>query len=123
MDLQPQAEVSLYSFSHIEIIHLDNASTKFLKLKGVVSYMHCFTGGTYYLKRVPIKIIVHYPSTPEAQHELENQVARVHADFLLSKVKGLSCPSEQKLALIESIIDKVNNIPNVNSSFHKTRTV
>lgn len=57
------------------------------------------------MRHSPIRIIVHYPAKYEAQRELENQVARVHADFVLSKVKSLSCPSAQKLALIDSIIE------------------
>ena len=61
------------------------------------------------MRRAPIKLIVHYPSTPEGRHALENQVARVHADFLLSRVKSLSCPSDQKLALIDSVIEKLDS--------------
>ena len=71
----------------------------------------------------PIRIIVHHPVKKEAQRELENQVARVHADFVLSKVKSLSCPSDQKLALIDSIIEKANNSSTQSSSIDKTRTV
>lgn len=61
------------------------------------------------MRRAPINVIVHYPTTPEAISMLEDQVARVHADFILSKVKSLSCPSDQKRALIDAVIEKINS--------------
>lgn len=75
------------------------------------------------MRRTPIKVIVHYPTTPEAKSMLANQVASVHADFILSKVKSLTCPSDQKLALIDSIIEKINREANAHPYRSKDRTV
>ena len=54
---------------------------------------------------------------------LANQVASVHADFILSKVKSLTCPSDQKLALIDSIIEKIHSEANAHPYRSNNRTV
>ncbi|BDF70088.1 hypothetical protein CE91St41_26850 [Oscillospiraceae bacterium] len=46
-------------------------------------------------------LIVHYPADLSI---LRKRVAQVHADAVITKVKGLNCSAEQKKALIESLI-------------------
>lgn len=54
-----------------------------------------------------MKIIVHYPKTEEGKQELARRVASVHADAVLSRIKSLDCPDQQKLALIDAIIEDI----------------
>lgn len=53
---------------------------------------------------IPFNIIVHYPEEEERQQELSKKVATVHAQVVIEKIKQLSCPMEQKLALLDRII-------------------
>lgn len=50
-----------------------------------------------------MNIIVHYPESQEAKRELARRVAVVHAQSIVQKVKSLSCPPEQKIALLEAV--------------------
>lgn len=50
-----------------------------------------------------MNIIVHYPESQEAKSELARRVAVVHAQSVVQKVKSLSCPLEQKIALLEAV--------------------
>ncbi len=54
-----------------------------------------------------MKIIVHYPEREEAKQELSKRVAIVHAQAITQKVKSLSCPLAQKLALLDRVIEKI----------------
>lgn len=52
-----------------------------------------------------IKVIVHYPKTEEGKRELARRVATAHADFVISSINKLNCPPEQKLELLQAVID------------------
>lgn len=54
-----------------------------------------------------MNIIVHYPDSEEAKRELERRVAVVHAQSVVQKVKSLSCPLGQKLALLDAVIETI----------------
>jgi len=56
-------------------------------------------------KSDPINLIIHYPRTIEGQRELAERVAGVHADMVRQYIKKLNCPSEQKVQLLDAIID------------------
>lgn len=62
---------------------------------------------------VPINIIVYPPETETGKLELAGRVASIHADAVTNRIKELNCPKQQKLALLESVIDtaKANNAP------------
>lgn len=45
------------------------------------------------------------PSTPQGKAELEKELAKFHADHIQSAVQRLPCPVEQKLELIDAVID------------------
>jgi len=50
-----------------------------------------------------VNIIVHFPTDREMQRELSKRVAIVHAQAITQKVKSLSCPLEQKIALLDAV--------------------
>ncbi len=54
-----------------------------------------------------IKVIVHYPGTPENQAELEGRIAKFHAEYVAQYIEKLSCPTEQKLELVDAIIKTI----------------
>ena len=51
-----------------------------------------------------IKIAIYYPKTPDRQLELSRQVAVIHADAVLTRLKALHCPEAQQLALLDAVI-------------------
>ena len=52
-------------------------------------------------------IIVHLPSSPDGKAELEKLVGHVHAHVCARNVQNLTCPTEQKQKLVESLIQNV----------------
>lgn len=60
-------------------------------------------------KSAPIKLIVHYPTTEEGKLELAGRVADVHAGFVVNTINKLDCPPEQKLELLQAVIDNTRN--------------
>ena len=61
-------------------------------------------------KSAPIQVIVHYPKTEEGKQELARRVADVHADFVISTINRLNCPTSQKLELLQAVIDTTKGI-------------
>ena len=47
------------------------------------------------------------PSTPQGKAELKKELAKFHADYIQQVVQRLPCPVEQKLELIDSVIDQL----------------
>lgn len=58
---------------------------------------------------IPFNIIVHFPTDREMQRELSKRVAIVHAQAITQKVKSLSCPLEQKIALLDAVKRYIEN--------------
>lgn len=56
-----------------------------------------------------MKIIMHYPDTPEKQEELAYQVAICHAKSIINYINTLPCTYEEKMSLIEKIIRETKN--------------
>ena len=54
-----------------------------------------------------IKIIVHYPETPEKQAEFDARVAKFHAEYVAQYIEKLNCPTEQKLKLIDAVANTI----------------
>ena len=54
-----------------------------------------------------IKIIVHYPETPEKQAQFDARVAKFHAEYVVQYIEKLSCPTEQKLKLIDAVANTI----------------
>ena len=55
----------------------------------------------------PIRLIIYYPKTEQGKRELAERVASVHADAVHQHIKRLNCPTEQKLKLLNAVIDTV----------------
>lgn len=56
-----------------------------------------------------MNVIVHYPRTVDKQAELERTVAKFRAEYILRHVERLNCPLEQKIALIDAVIDTIRS--------------
>lgn len=56
-------------------------------------------------RSAPIRLIVHMPRTAEGEAELAQRVASVHASAVTQQIKSLCCPTSQKLALLDAIIE------------------
>jgi hypothetical protein len=57
----------------------------------------------------PVNVIVYHPETKEGQDNLAKRVADVHVSAVTQKIKSLNCPTTQKLALLDAVIDTVKN--------------
>ena len=56
-------------------------------------------------KSAPIRLTVFPPDTDAAQEALAKGIAQVHADAVMREILALSCPTEQKLALLDAVMD------------------
>lgn len=56
-------------------------------------------------KSAPINVIFYYPKTKDGKNELEKQVSNIHADIVNQYLKNLNCPTEQKLKLLNAVIE------------------
>ena len=56
-------------------------------------------------KSAPIRLTVVPPDTDAAQEALAKAIAQVHADAVMREILALSCPTEQKLALLDAVMD------------------
>lgn len=52
----------------------------------------------------PVNVVVYYPKTEESKLELATRVAEIHADAVNARIKGLNCPTAQKLQLLDTVI-------------------
>ena len=52
---------------------------------------------------ISLKIIVHYPQTPEKQAEFDARVAKFHAEYVVQYIEKLNCPTDQKLKLLDAV--------------------
>lgn len=54
-----------------------------------------------------MKIIVHYPETPEKQAQFDIRVAKFHAEYVAQYIEKLNCPTKQKLKLLDAVIQTI----------------
>ena len=54
-----------------------------------------------------MKIIVHYPETPEKQALFDARVAKFHAEYFAQYIEKLNCPTDQKLKLLDAVAQTV----------------
>ena len=52
-------------------------------------------------------IIVHYPRTAEQQAAFDTRVAKFRAEYIVRYIERLNCPVEQKLVLLDAVIESV----------------
>ena len=55
--------------------------------------------------RGPVNVIVYVPKNEESKQRLASRVADVHANGVHQRLKSLDCPDEQKLALLDAVIE------------------
>lgn len=55
-------------------------------------------------KRGQLNIVVHMPTSESGKRELAQRVSDVHASAVNHRLKSLNCPEQQKLALLNAII-------------------
>jgi len=53
----------------------------------------------------PVDLIVYYPKTEEGRIALAKRMSDVHAAAVTQRIKALNCPTSQKLALLEAVIE------------------
>ena len=54
-----------------------------------------------------MKIIVHYPETPEKQALFDARVAKFHAEYVAQYIEKLNCPTDQKLKLLDAVAQTI----------------
>ena len=57
----------------------------------------------------PIEVVVVFPEKEEDRLALAKRVADVHADCVIGAIQALNCPTGQKLALLQAVIDSVQS--------------
>ena len=76
-----------------------------LAIRTLVTHNVNRTGGDPIMRRsAPINLVVPMPQTVEGKAELAKRVASVHADAVTQRMKSLSCPTAQKLELLDTIL-------------------
>lgn len=55
----------------------------------------------------PVNVIVHHPKTEAGKEALAKRVADIHATSVIRQIKDLSCPTSQKLELLDAVIETV----------------
>ena len=65
------------------------------------------TGGDFIRRMAPIQLIVYSPNTKEGAEILAKRAADVHAASVHQRLKALNCPADQKLELLNAVIETV----------------
>lgn len=52
-----------------------------------------------------MKIVFHFPETERGKKELQKRIASVHAEAVKDYLTSLACSQEQKLDLIQSLLE------------------
>lgn len=59
----------------------------------------------------PFTMTVHSPCTQSDREALARQVACIHAQAASRRIQALTCPSGQKLALLDAVLDASRKQP------------
>lgn len=54
-----------------------------------------------------MSLMVYYPKAEEGQMKLAKRISEVHAAAVTQRIKSLNCPTSQKLALLDAVIETV----------------
>lgn len=77
-------------------------------ISGIPSILGLFLKEVTVIRQMaPINLIVYYPKTEEGKEELAKRVSDVHAAAVTQRLKSLNCPTQQKLDLLDAVIDTV----------------
>ncbi len=55
-----------------------------------------------------VKVIMYLPDSESALNELSDKVTKVHLDAVVNYISRLTCPKEQRTALIDAVIDELH---------------
>ena len=58
-------------------------------------------------KRGQVNIVMYFPTSEKGKTGLARRVSDVHASAVNQKLKSLNCPTSQKLALLDAVIETV----------------
>ena len=79
-----------------------------LFLEILLTGSHKLSGGVITIRNMaPINLIVYSPETEEGKTELAKQIADLHAAAVTHHIKSLTCPTSQKLALLEAVLNTI----------------
>lgn len=56
-----------------------------------------------------MEVFMIMPTTPEGKAKLQHELAKFHAEQALKMVQKLPCPTEQKLELIDAVIESLRS--------------
>jgi len=55
-------------------------------------------------RSAPIQLVVYRPTSLDGKIDLAQRVADVHAHAVFQRIKNLNCPTTQKQALLDAVI-------------------
>ena len=58
-------------------------------------------------KSAPFDVVIQMPLDEKAIQELKSRTAQLHAEYVISSIRELKCPVEQKLTLLERVIAQI----------------
>lgn len=58
-------------------------------------------------KMAAFHMTMYYPKTEEGKTQLAQRVSDVHASVVTQRIKALNCPTQQKLELLDAVIETV----------------
>lgn len=59
-------------------------------------------------KAAPLKMSFHGPTTEDGKRELAMRAAELHANAVIRRIQALNCSRQQKLALLDAIMEARN---------------
>ena len=57
----------------------------------------------------PLNLILHYPETKEGNEILKQHISSIYADIVIEKIQNLHCSTQQKLELLDAIVEKISS--------------
>lgn len=58
---------------------------------------------------IDMEVFLIMPTTPEGKAKLSKELAKFHAEQALKMVQKLPCPTEQKLELIDAVVEHLRS--------------
>lgn len=62
-------------------------------------------------KNIPLRIVIHEPSTDKGKLELARKAAQIHADAVLHIIQSSAKSQEQKKVLLDAVIEAALHPP------------
>ena len=69
-----------------------------------------------------IEVYIHFPYTKAASKQLKQDLAHFHASRALKMIEALHCPAEQKLELLDKIIENLKSSKDTYNDLDKAPT-